>query len=275
MAQASMKRSLVGATYFMANADFDPTTGQTTVSYGPAKHLNSYKSGTRKYDLNPVGDNVEVWADGFKVYNENSNGGYELGLELLSLLDKDLLVDWLNYIRVSGGVAESADVAEMPYFGLAIYEQTSDGVGQTLWFPWVQANGRPSDSGKTAEGTSFDFEFPNFPLKATPNPEDKYVMYKLDGKDRLAVPPSGTQIPGVQLSAHYAELVEDDTLTLTAATAPSGQTITWSSGSTSVATVADGVITAEGEGNTIITASITVDGVTYTDTCTVIVTAKT
>ena len=83
----------------------------------------------------------------------------------------------------------------------------------------------------------------------------------------------GSTIPKVELSTHVVHVVEDATVKINASTVPAGETITWTSASTSVATVAAGIVTGEGEGNTIITASITVDGVTYSDTCTVIVDA--
>jgi uncharacterized protein YjdB len=63
-------------------------------------------------------------------------------------------------------------------------------------------------------------------------------------------------------------------VTLTATTVPAGETITWTSSDSTIASVDGGVVTGEGEGSAIITASITVDGVSYTDTCTVVVTAK-
>ena len=84
---------------------------------------------------------------------------------------------------------------------------------------------------------------------------------------------SATPDPYVELNLHSVLIPEDGTTTLTATTFPEGQTVTWSSGSGSVATVSGGVVTAEGAGNTIITAAITKDGVTYTDTCTVVVQA--
>lgn len=80
--------------------------------------------------------------------------------------------------------------------------------------------------------------------------------------------------PVINLDMHSLELAEDETYTFATTVVPSDAEITWSSGSSSVATVSSGVVTAEGEGDTIITASITVDGVVYTDTCTVIVTAN-
>ena len=80
---------------------------------------------------------------------------------------------------------------------------------------------------------------------------------------------------GIELNTHTVTIDKDDTYALTATTVPSGQTVTWSSASTSVATVSSGTVTAVAAGNTIITASITVSGVTYSDTCTVIVPSTT
>lgn len=79
--------------------------------------------------------------------------------------------------------------------------------------------------------------------------------------------------PSILLNKHSLTIEDEGTAALTAVTVPEGETITWSSANDTIATVTDGVVTGEAEGNTIITASITVDGVTYTDTCTVIVTA--
>lgn len=80
--------------------------------------------------------------------------------------------------------------------------------------------------------------------------------------------------PSVNINKHAITLEIDDTETLTATKQPASASVTWSSGNNSVATVTSGgIVTAEGAGNTIITASITVEGVTYTDTCTVVVPA--
>ena len=79
--------------------------------------------------------------------------------------------------------------------------------------------------------------------------------------------------PKIELNAHTVTLAEGAKQQLIATVVPAGTTVTWTEGSSSVATVSGGEITAVDTGNTIITASITVDGVTYTDTCTVIVTA--
>lgn len=83
----------------------------------------------------------------------------------------------------------------------------------------------------------------------------------------------GSATPSVTLNRHAIEIETGDTYPLTAVTVPNGQTVTWTSASTSIAEVSNGTVSGESAGNTIITASITVNGVTYTDTCTVVVKA--
>ena len=77
--------------------------------------------------------------------------------------------------------------------------------------------------------------------------------------------------PSISLDAHSITLAPEATKTFAVVTVPEDETITWASADTDVATVSNGVVTAVAAGNTIITASITVDGVTYNDTCTVVV----
>jgi hypothetical protein len=80
-------------------------------------------------------------------------------------------------------------------------------------------------------------------------------------------------VPSVTLNKSAVELVPEGTETLTAVTVPSGETVTWTTSDSDVATVADGVVTAVAQGTATITASITVDGTSYTDTCAVTVSA--
>lgn len=78
-------------------------------------------------------------------------------------------------------------------------------------------------------------------------------------------------VPEVVLDRSNVEVDVNGTVTLTATTKPTGETVTWSSGNSTYATVADGVVTGKAAGSTTITASITVDGTAYTDTCAVTV----
>ncbi len=100
------------------------------------------------------------------------------------------------------------------------------------------------------------------------NDQDKMPMEFYD------IPPedgAGVQ-PEVQLEQHRATVAEGGTVVLHGYRYPIDAEITWSSSNTDVATVSDGTVTGVATGNCIVTASITVDGVTYNDTCTVIVT---
>ena len=63
-----------------------------------------------------------------------------------------------------------------------------------------------------------------------------------------------------------------DTIALNAITAPMGEAVTWSSSASTYATVDNnGVVTGAAAGSATITATITVDGTNYTDTCAVTV----
>lgn len=85
---------------------------------------------------------------------------------------------------------------------------------------------------------------------------------------------SGSEIPSVRLNNNYVTVADESTVQLTAKTTPAGQSVTWSSAAPGTATVdSNGLVTGKSAGNTIITASMTHDGVTVTDTCTVVVTA--
>jgi len=77
---------------------------------------------------------------------------------------------------------------------------------------------------------------------------------------------SVTPTPSVTISADAATVEVGETHTVTATTVPAGETVTWSSDDTDVATVAAGVITGVAEGTATVTASITVGGTSYTDT---------
>lgn len=80
--------------------------------------------------------------------------------------------------------------------------------------------------------------------------------------------------PDIVLNRSNLTLTVGDTYTLVAGTTPSGQTVSWASSATGYATVAEGVVEAKAEGTATITASMTYDGETYTDTCTVTVEAS-
>lgn len=77
---------------------------------------------------------------------------------------------------------------------------------------------------------------------------------------------------GITLNTDTATVAEGSTVSLTATVKPSGQTVTWASNDTDNATVSNGVVTGVSEGTATISASITVDGTTYSDSCVITVT---
>ena len=82
-------------------------------------------------------------------------------------------------------------------------------------------------------------------------------------------------LPSIYLNKHTIELAVGDDETLIATVNNSTETPTWESDNDEIATVtSEGVVEAVASGNTIITVTLEDSGVTYTDTCTVIVPAS-
>ena len=98
--------------------------------------------------------------------------------------------------------------------------------------------------------------------------EQEKVPFEIYCRNSSVVP-----APYVMLDKHNVSIKVGDSVTLHAETYPSGASVTWASSASGKASVAAGVVTGAQAGSTIITASITDNGVTYSDTCTVVVTA--
>lgn len=102
--------------------------------------------------------------------------------------------------------------------------------------------------------------------------------YSMDAQDKVPyevfVKEGGDPTPSIMLDRHVASIENGGNVTLVATTVPNSAIVSWTSSNTSVVSVVDGLVSAEGTGNAIITASMTVDGVTYSDTCTIIVSAS-
>lgn len=104
--------------------------------------------------------------------------------------------------------------------------------------------------------------------------------YSLDAQDNvpyevyLKQGTSSSQNPEILLDRHSATIEVEDELKLAVMrrVPATGSALTWSSSDTTKATVSNlGVVTGVAQGNVIITATLTVNSVPYTDTCTVIV----
>lgn len=93
--------------------------------------------------------------------------------------------------------------------------------------------------------------------------------------DAIAVVKIGSSQASVTINKEDVDVAVGSDVTLSAATVPAAQAVTWTSSNTDVATVSDGVVTGVANGIAIIKAAITVSGVTYTDECKVVVTGGT
>lgn len=77
--------------------------------------------------------------------------------------------------------------------------------------------------------------------------------------------------PSISLSQTSKTMTVGDRATLTATTTPSGQSVSWTSSNSSVASVSNGVVTAKASGTATITAKFTYNGKTYSKTCNITV----
>lgn len=97
-----------------------------------------------------------------------------------------------------------------------------------------------------------------------------YEIYLKAGSDS-PTPPTPTT-PSVTLDKETLTLTAGgSTGSLSATTVPAGETVTWTSSDDEIASVEAGVVTPVAQGTATITATITVDGQDYTDTCAVTV----
>lgn len=272
-AKAKLPRSIKNVGYAMITS-VDNNTGKPT--YGNVNWLVHNEAGGREYTAEPKGEVSSIWADGQEVYGEEENCGYDLALTLLSVID-DIDEDWLNRVVASDGSysEEYADTGEYPHFALLIIEDTTDGVGQTRVFYDCHVTKRPTESGKTSEGGALDPMFPEYAISAVPREDCGCVERKIKAKTKISA------VPEPSFAGNHIRIQSALTVTVGSVLTipiisknPSNAAVTWTSGTTAKATVSNtGDVTGVAAGESVITATITVDGQTYTDTCNVTVVA--
>ena len=272
-AKAKLPRSIKNVGYAMITS-VDNNTGKPT--YGDVQWLVHNEAGGREYIAEPRGEVSSIYADGIEVYSEEENTGYDLTLTLLACID-DTDEDWLNrVVDTSGNYSEEyANTGEYPHFALLIIEDTTDGVGKTSVYYDCHVTKRPSKSGKTSEGGALDPMFPEYAISAVPREDCGCVVREIKAKAKIS------SVPEPSLAGNHIRLQKTMTITVGSvmnipiiSKNPANAAVTWTSGTTATATVsAAGAVTGVAAGTSVITASITVDGSTYTDTCTVTVVA--
>lgn len=180
-------------------------------------------------------------------------------------------------------LAGAADVDESDQNHIIPRNDLLDKDFQTLWWVGDYSDvNTGNDAGFVAIKLKNALNTGGFQIQSSDKGKGQFAFsfeghYSMDAQDEVPYEiyvkmGSGGLTPSILLNKHSVTIETNGTYTLAASTVPAGTTVSWSSADSSVASVSDGVITAgDSTGNTIITASITVEGVTYNDTCTVVV----
>ena len=246
-------------------------------TYGSVIWLPHHEAGGRAYDAQPAGTSGSIWADGREVYAYEDNQGYNTTLTTVGVTD-DIDEDWYGRtVLQDGSVEEYADGAEYPGFALVIIEDTTDMVGETTVFYNCHITQRSGKQGATSEGSGINPQFPEHNIACRPRLDCMAVCRKIPAKTKIST------IPEPSMAAPHVHILEDTISVAVAGTKkltlssvlPADSTVTWSSSAQGKATVAsDGTVTGVAAGSSTVTASITVGGTSYTDTCTVVVTSS-
>lgn len=250
--------------------------GDGKPTYGSVIWLPHHRAGGRSYDAQPAGTATGIWADGREVYAAEDNQGYNDTLTTVGVTD-DVEEDWYgNTVNADGSVEEYANGREYPSFALVIIEDTTDGQGKTTIFYNSHISQRSAQSGATSEGNGLNPQFPQHVIAHRPRMDCMCVKKEIPAKTKITtIPEPSAATPHISIAESTATVAAGSTIALTIDSIyPAGATVTWSSGTQAKATVsADGVVSGVASGSSVITASITVGGTSYTDTCTVTVTS--
>lgn len=225
------------------------------------------------------------------VFNENDEAGYDTATP----------PEFLHFV-LHEDVARSVDV----YLNAQTFHNDFSDIGEYDVIPMWQASGSkfqrsvttqididlPSNSSTTIKrngiiGLMFDRDAivinnENQRVTSSYNANGEYFnnFYKVDTNIIIDMNENGIVFvagtgtaPQITLDKSTASVAAAATTSLTATVVPSGSTVTWKSSDTTIATVSSGTVTGVKAGSATIYATITVDGVPYTASCAVTVTA--
>ena len=250
--KAKIRRTITDVGYAPITAISD----EGVPTYGSVVWFPHHKAGGRDYDAQPAGNSGSVWADGREVYAYEDNQGYNITLTTVGVTD-DIDEDWYGRtVLQDGTVEEYTSDSDYPYFALFIIEDTTDGVGAT------------------SEGNGLNPQFPQHTISARPRLDCFAVKATIPGKTKITTVPTPTKAGNhINILQESVSVPVGGTVKLTINDMfPADASVTWSSGTQAKATVStDGTVTGVATGTSVITATISVGGTDYTDTCTVTV----
>ena len=193
------------------------------------------------------------------------------------------------YDENTGMFVEQESVSK--YFAIGYVTETTSGQKILVWrlkgkFNIPDSDHITRDAGTDSNGQELTYTGINTTYKfvkttRTAKSVNVPVSDKVDTSDffdSVQTPDTvgGTPTPSVSVVPSRASVGEGKTIQLNSYVVPSGTAVTWSTTDTTYLSVnaSTGVVTGVAEGSGTVTASITVDGSTYTDTCAVTVVAS-
>lgn len=277
-------RGVEGLVYAPVTNDDNGTTGYTT---GAVKSL----AGVAEISKSTDSANEAHYYDNLPAVVVSSTGSDTITIST-SAIPLDVLADITGqyYDNATGMFVEKERAPK--YFAIGYQTKTTDGDIMFVWrlkgtFNIPDETNSTENDGTDANGQEITFtgistthKFTKIGNKsakaitvntsANPISESDFFgsVQTPDTIQPAVITPSVTVIPS------RIAVDEGEKVTLTAQTVPAGETITWSSSSDTYASVnAAGEVSGVAEGSATITATITVDGTNYTDTCAVTVNA--
>ena len=150
--QAKIKTKLVAVGYAPILSE---TKEKTT--YGNPIYFAAAEAGGREYSISPVIDDIQK--------------------------------NWLCKTIAKNGVLEINNNVELPKFALILSDQSTDNIGKTEILYRCSVSARPSTNGATEEDGTFEFQFPEYSISATPRINDNYVKFTIPGVAELSTIP--------------------------------------------------------------------------------------
>ena len=256
----------------------DDSTGFTT---GTVKPL----AGVAEISKSTESSNEAHYYDNLPAVVVSSTGSDEITISA-SAIPYDVLADITGqyYDATTGMYVEKE--RQSKYFAIGYVTKTTDGTDMYVWRLKGTFNipdqTNSTENGTDANGqeitytgisTTYKFTKTNSPAKAITVDSSKNATSENTFFGSVQTPDTiSVGTPSVSVIPSAASVDVGGTIALGAVTAPVGENVSWSSSSTTYATVnSDGVVTGVAAGSATITATITVDGTNYTDTCTVTV----
>lgn len=177
----------------LVNIGFAPIKTQTKegTTYDTPVYFEAAVAGGREYKATPQGAVKTVDANSQTIYEAELNGGYEIELTLIDIIDT-IAEQWLGFELCENGVLEKATDKEKPRFALILSDNDTSDEGKTEIFYNCVCTSRPDIAGKTTEQGNWDEQFPVYKITARPRINDKNIRLTIPGVEELTEIPEPT-----------------------------------------------------------------------------------